>query len=83
VLILRTVLYYDSAGRKIKSVDYKSDESVEASTEFKYSNNGKLSGSYRDHSGGGFNQAQFFYDSLGNRIKEIWTSKWYIDNEDE
>lgn len=82
-LILRTILFYDSAGRKIKSVDYKSDGSVEATTEFKYSIEGKLIGSYRDHSGGGFNQSQFFYDSLGNRVKEIWTSKWYIEYSSE
>ena len=82
-LILRTILFYDTSGNKVKSVDYKSDGSLEATTEYKYLNNGKLSGSYRKHSGGGFNQAQFFYDSLGNRIKEIWTSEWYIDDKDE
>jgi len=82
-LILRTVLYFDSAGNKIKSVDYKSDGNVESTTEYKYSDKGKIIESYRKHSGGGFNKAQFFYDSLGNRIKEIWTSEWYIDNQDE
>lgn len=82
-LILRTNLYYDSAGRKIKSVDYKPDGSLESATEFRYSDEGKLLGSYREHFGGGFNQAQFFYDSLGNRFKEIWTSKWYIDYSNE
>lgn len=82
-LILRTVLNYDSAGNKIKSVDFKSDGSVESTTEYRYSDKGKIIESYRDHSGGGFNQAQFFYDSLGNRFKEIWTSKWYIEYSSE
>jgi len=82
-LILRTFLHYDSAGNKIKSVDYKSDVNVESTTEYKYSDKGKIIESYRKHSGGGFNKAQFFYDSLGNRIKEIWTSKWYIDYQNE
>lgn len=82
-LILRTILFYDTSGNKVKSVDYKSDGSLEATTEYKYLNNGKLLGSYRKHSGGGFNQAQFFYDSLGNRVKEIWTSKYYIEHLDE
>ena len=82
-LILRTILFYDTSGNKVKSVDYKSDGSLEATTEYKYLNNGKLSGSYRKHSGGGFNQAQFFYDSLGNKVKEIWTSKYYINHLNE
>ena len=82
-LILRTILFYDTSGNKVKSVDYKSDGSVEAVTEYKYSNNDKLTGSYREHSSGGFNQSQFFYDSLMNRVKEIWTSKYYIDHLDE
>jgi hypothetical protein len=82
-LIIRTILYYDSAGKKVKSVDYKSDGRIESTTEYKYSNNGKLTGSYREHSGGGFNHSQFFYDFLGNRIKEIWTSKWYFDHSGE
>jgi len=81
--ILRTILFYDSSGNKVKSVDYKSDGSIESTSEYKYSSDGKITSSYREHSGGGFNQAQFFYDSLGNRIKEIWTSKWYIDDQDE
>jgi hypothetical protein len=76
-------LLYDTSGNKVKSVDYKSDGSVDAVTEYKYSNYDKLKGSYREHSGGGFNQSQFFYDSLGNRVKEIWTSKYYIDHLDE
>jgi len=82
-LFLRTVLYFDSAGNKVKSVDYKSDGNVESTTEYKYSNKGKIIASYRKHTGGGFNQAQFFYDSLGNRIKAIWTCKWYIDYQND
>jgi len=82
-LILRTILYHDSAGNKIKSVDFKSDRSVESTTEYKYSDNGKIIESFRQHAGGGFNRAQFIYDSLGNRIKEIWTSKWYIEYSSE
>lgn len=83
IIILRTVLYFDSTGNKTKSVDFKSDGSVESTTEYKYSERGKIIRSYRKHSGGGFNQAQFFYDSPGNRIKEIWTSKWYINYSNE
>lgn len=82
-LILRTILFYNTSGNKVKSVDYKSDGNIESTTAYEYSGDGKIIGSYRKHSGGGFNQAQFFYDSLGNRFKEIWTSKWYIDNSNE
>jgi hypothetical protein len=82
-LFLRTVLYFDSAGSKVKSVDYKSDGNVESTTEYKYSDKGKIIESFRQHTGGGFNRGQFLYDSLGNRIKEIWTSKWYINDRDE
>ena len=82
-LILRTILFYDTSGNKVKSVDYKSDGSLEATTEYKYSDNGKIIESFRQHIGGGINRGQFIYDSLGNRIKEIWTSKWYIDYRDE
>jgi len=82
-LILRTILYYDSSGRKVKFVDYKSDGSIESTTEYKYSNDGKLTGSYREHLGSGFNRSQFFYDSLGNRVKEIWTTKYYIEHLNE
>lgn len=82
-LFLSTKLYYDSIGNKVKSVDYKPDGKIESTTEFIYSNQGKIIESYREHSGGGFNRAQFIYDSLGNRIKEIWTSEWYIDQQDE
>ncbi len=71
------------SGNKIKSVDYKPDGKIESTTEFSYSDQGKIIESYRKHSSGGFNRGQFVYDSLGNRIKEIWTSKWYIDNKDE
>jgi len=78
-LFLRTTLYYDSAGNKVKSIDYKADGNVESTTEYKYSEKGKIKESFREHAGGGFNRGQFIYDSLGNRIKEVWTSKWYID----
>jgi hypothetical protein len=83
LLFLRTVLYFDSAGNKVKSVDYNSDGNLESTTEYKYSDKGKIIESFRQHTGGGFNRGQFVYDSLGNRIKEIWTSKWYIDDQDE
>jgi len=82
-LILRTILYYDSTGNKVKSEDYKPNGKVESTTEYKYSDNGKIIESFRQHTGGGINRGQFIYDSLGNRIKEIWTSKWYIDYRDE
>ena len=82
-LILRTILFYDTSGNKAKSVDYKSDGSIESTTEYKYSDNGKIIESFRQHIGGGINRGQFIYDFLGNRIKEMWTSKWYIDYQDE
>jgi hypothetical protein len=82
-LFLRTNLYYDSAGKKVKSVDYKADGKVESTTEYKYSETGKIRESFREHAGGGFNRGQFIYDSLGNRINEVWTSKWHIGNLDE
>ena len=82
-LILRTILYYDSTGNKVKSLDYKPDGKIESTTKYKYSDNGKIIESFRQHTGGGINRGQFIYDSLGNRIKEIWTSKWYIDYRDE
>jgi len=82
-LFLSTKLYYDSIGNKIKSVDCKPDGKVESTTEYKYSGDGHLLESRREHSGGGFNRGQFKYDSLGNRIKEIWTSEWYIDDQNE
>ena len=82
-LILKTILFYDTSGNKVKSVDYKPDSKIESTTEFIYSDKGKIIESYRKHSSGGINRGQFVYDSLGNRIKEIWTSKWYIDNQDE
>jgi hypothetical protein len=83
LLTLRTIIYYDSTGNKVKSIDHKSDGSIESTTEYRYSNNGKLTGSYREHSGGGFNRSQFFYDSLGNRVKEIWTTKYYFEHLNE
>jgi hypothetical protein len=82
-LILRTILYYDSTGNKVKSLDYKPDGKIESTTKYKYSDNGKIIESFRQHTGGGINRGQFIYDSLGNRIKEIWNSKWYIDYRDE
>lgn len=82
-LMLRTILYYDSTGNKVKSLDYKPDGKIESTTEYKYSSDGNITGSYREHSGGGFNRSQFYYDSLGNRVKEIWTSKYYIEHLDE
>jgi len=82
-LILRTILYYDSTGNKVKSLDYKPDGKIESTTKYKYSDNGKIIESFRQHTGGGINRGQFIYDSLGNRIKEIWTSKWYINYRDE
>jgi len=82
-LFLRTNLYYDSAGKKVKSVDCKSDGKIESTTEFSHSDQGKIIESYRKHSSGGFNRGQFVYDTLGNRIKEVWTSKWYIDQSGE
>jgi hypothetical protein len=82
-LYLRTFLYYDSLGNKIKSVDYKPDGSIESNTKYKYSKEGKLIESYREHSGGGFNRGQFINNSVGNRVKEIWSSKWYIDHQNE
>jgi hypothetical protein len=82
-LILRTFLYYDSTGNRIKSVDYKPDGNVESTTKYKYSEKRKIIESFREHVSGGFNQGQFLYDTLGNRIKEVWTSKWYIDQSGE
>ncbi len=80
LLFLKTILNYNSVGNKIKSIDYKSDGRIESTTEYKYSDNDKLTGSCREHSSGGFNRSQFFYDSLGNRIKEIWTTKYFIEH---
>jgi len=82
-LYLRTMLYYDSVGKKIESIDYKPDGKVESKTQYKYSDQGQILGSYREHIGGGFNRSKFIYDSGGKRIKEVWTSKWYIDYLDE
>lgn len=82
-LYLRTFLHYDSAGNKIKSIDCKVDGKVESTTEFKYSVDGKLLDRNREHINGGINHGKFFYDDKGNRIKEIWTSKWYLGQSDE
>ncbi|MBK9097133.1 MAG: hypothetical protein IPM14_03245 [bacterium] len=82
-LYLKTLLFYDSIGNKIKSVDCKPDGKVESTTEFKYSVDGKLLERNREHVNGGINQGKFFYDDKGNRIKEIWTSKWYLGQSDE
>jgi hypothetical protein len=82
-LYLRTFLYYDSTGNKIKSVDYKSDGKMESKTEFKYSPDGKLSERIREHVNGGFNRGKFIYNDKGERVKEIWTSKWYFDQSGE
>lgn len=79
-LYLRTILYYDSASNKIKSIDYKADGKLESSTEFKYSPDNKLLERKREHANGGYNQGQFIYNDRGERVKEIWTSKWYIDH---
>lgn len=82
-IYLRTFLHYDSAGNKIKSVDCKPDGKVESTTEFKYSVDGKLLERNREHNNGGINHGKFFYDDKGDRIKEIWTSKWYLGQSDE
>jgi hypothetical protein len=82
-LYLRTFLYYDSTGNKVKSVDCKPDGKVESTTIFKYSLDGKLLERNREHINGGISHGKFFYDDKGNRIKEIWTSKWYLDQSDE
>jgi len=82
-LYLRTFLYYDSIGNKIKSVDYKADGKLESKTEFKYSPDGQLSERIREHTNDGYNRGQFFYNEKGERFKEVWTSKWYIDYTDE
>ena len=82
-LYLRTMLYYDSVGKKIKSIDYKPDGKLESKTQYQYSDQGHILGSNREHISGGYNRSKFIYDSEGNRIKEIWTSKWYIDYFDE
>ncbi|MBE0570776.1 MAG: hypothetical protein IH618_04455 [Ignavibacteriaceae bacterium] len=82
-LYLRTLLHCDSAGNKIKSVDFKPDGNVESTTEFKYSVDGKLLERNREHINGGINHGKIFYDDKGNRIKEIWTSKWYLGQSDE
>jgi len=82
-LYLRTFLHYDSTGNKIKSVDCKPDGEVESTTSFKYSNDGNLIERYREHANGGFNRGKFIYNEKGERVKEIWTSKWYIDQSDE
>ena len=76
LLYLRTFLYYDSAGNKIKSVDCKPDGEAESVTEFKYSFDGKLLERNREHVNGGFNRGKFIYNDKGERVKEIWTSKW-------
>jgi hypothetical protein len=78
-LYLRTFLYYDSAGNKIKSVDFKPDGELESTTNFKYSNDGNLIERNREHVNGGINRGEFIYNEKGERIKEIWTSKWFID----
>ena len=82
-LYLRTKLYYDPAGKKIKSIDYKPDGKMESKTEFKYSPDGKLLERIREHVNGGSNRGQFYYSEKGERVKEIWTSKWYIDHTNE
>jgi hypothetical protein len=82
-LYLRTFMYYDSAGNKIQSVDCKPDGEVESTTSFKYSNDGNLIERNREHANGGFNRGKFTYNEKGERVKEIWTSKWYIDQSDE
>lgn len=82
-LYLKTKLYYDSSGKKIKSIDFKPDGELESQTEFKYSPDGQLSERMREHINGGHNRGQFFYNEKGERVKEIWTSKWYIDYTDE
>ena len=82
-LYLRTILYYDSIGKKIKSIDYKPDGKLESQTEFKYSPEGQLWEQIREHVNGGYNRGQFFYNETGERVKEIWTSKWYSDYTNE
>ncbi|MGB5287266.1 MAG: hypothetical protein WBN42_02170 [Ignavibacteriaceae bacterium] len=82
-LFLYTNLYYDSVGDKIRTVDYKKDGKVESTTDYKYSEKNLLLEIYRRHNSGGFNRSQFFYDSLGHRIKEIWTTKYYIEHLNE
>ena len=70
-LYLRTVLYYDSAGNKIKTIDYKSDGKLESETEFKYSPDGQLLERKREHVNGGYNRGQFFYNEKGEVTREI------------
>jgi len=82
-LYLRTMLYYDSVGKKIESIDYKPNGKVESKTQYKYSDQGHISESIREHISGGYNRSKFIYNSEGERIKEVWTSKWYIDYLDE
>ena len=83
LLFLRTKLYYDSTGNKIKSIDYKPDGKLESKTEFKYSPDGKLLERIREHVNGGSNRGKFFYNEKGERVKEVWTSKWNIDHSNE
>ena len=82
-LYLKTFLFYDSIGNKIKYVDYKPDGKVEATTEFIYSDDNLLLERNRKHVNGGYNKGQFIYNDKEERIKEIWTSKWYIDHTGE
>jgi hypothetical protein len=81
-LYLRTFLYYDSTGNKIKSVDRKPDGKVESTTEFIYSINGKLLERNREHFNGGYNHGKFIYNEKGERVKEILTSKWPVEHSD-
>jgi len=79
-LFLRTILYYDLLSNKIKSTDFKPDGKLESTTDFIYSNDNLLLEHKRQHINGGYNQGKFFYDNKKRRIKEIWTSKWYIND---
>ena len=67
-LYLRTFLYYDSTGNKIKSVDCKTDGEVESTTSFKYSNDGNLIERNRPHVNGGFHRGKFIYNEKGERF---------------
>lgn len=80
-LYLRTILYYDSTGNKIKTIDYKPAGELESTTKFKYSSDGQILEQKREHFNGGYNQGIFTYNEKGERVKEIWISKWPIDHD--
>jgi hypothetical protein len=79
-LYLKTVLHYDSAGNKIRSIDYKANGKLESKTEFKYTTDGQILARNREHINGGYNLGKFIYNDRRERIKEIWTTSYYIDH---